>query len=201
MYVVSLVVHPLLMPTFLILLLYYRAPIILAPISEQSFRYLLFAIALTTGLIPMLSIISFKMSSMVGSIELENRRDRLGPFLFISIFYTITAFMFGLNDSINPLLTVIFATMTVNVVILAIITLRFKISIHAASVMGLVGMLVALAYKYPGSGLMAPIIVSFLSAGLVMTSRLYLNAHTPREVGLGAFVGFFVSWAGLLLFA
>ena len=201
MYLVSLVVHPLLMPTFLFLIIYFQAPIVLSPISEGSFRYLLFAIAITTCIIPLLSIISFKYSSMVGSIELENRRDRLGPFLFISIFYTITAFMFGLNDNINPLLTVIFAAMTVNVVLLALITLWFKVSVHAASVMGLVGMLVALAFKYPGSGLRVPVIYSFLIAGLVMTSRLYLNAHTPKEVGLGALVGFFVSWGGIMLFA
>ena len=41
--------------------------------------------------------------------------------------------------------------------------------------------------------------VLWVLAGLVMSARLYLQAHTLREVGYGAAVGFLVGFFGMIL--
>jgi len=69
-----------------------------------------------------------------------------------------------------------------NTIIVLLINLSWKISIHA---MGVAGPLTALIYLFGWPGL-----VFTLSVPLVAWSRVYLKRHTPWQVTMGTLLGF-----------
>ncbi|NJN42152.1 MAG: phosphatase PAP2 family protein [Flammeovirgaceae bacterium] len=74
----------------------------------------------------------------------------------------------------------------------------FKISVHSLAAWGIIGIFVPLNTTLEGNVLVPVIAGSIVLAGLIMSSRLKLDAHTPREVTVGAMVGFGISFFGML---
>ena len=85
-------------------------------------------------------------------------------------------------------------------VCLLLITNWFKISIHAAAIWALAGLMAGIFISFPGENLIYQVAVVFLIAGLVSSSRLYLGRHTQKEVWSGTFLGFSVGFLSVLLF-
>lgn len=85
------------------------------------------------------------------------------------------------------------------VVVSLIITFFFKISIHSLSVSGAIGILLPLNKVTEEATLLLPTAFIILAAGLVMSARLLLDAHTPREVLYGGIVGFLVGFGGMVV--
>ena len=184
-----------LMPTLTYVIVYLFLPEIIKPLGLITLPFLF----VTTFLIPLLSISVLKYTSNISSLTLENREERLIPFIFVAVFYAITSYMFVYKVRVNPVVGVMLVSTTVLIILLTIITLFEKISIHSAGMSGVVGFLIVFALKYPDSTVLYPLLVMIVLAGLVMTSRLYLNAHTPREIFSGFLVGFTVCFGMLYL--
>ena len=201
MTVVSYVLHPLLMPTFTFATIFYFLPESIQPITEDSIPYLLFAILITTFLIPLMSVSALKFTATISSLALEKREERILPFLFITVFYGLTTYLFIEKVQVNNLLALMMIATTLLILLLTAITMQYKISIHGAGISGSVGFLLALTYQYNDPMLMYPLAVFVVLTGLVMTSRLYLNAHTIEEVSLGALLGFLFCFAALYFLA
>ena len=87
------------------------------------------------------------------------------------------------------------------VAILTVLNFFLKVSIHSAGMAGLVGFILAIGYKFPGHQLLFPIVFSILIAGLVMSARLFLNSHNPKEVLVGSVLGFSVCFLAVYVFA
>ncbi|MEL7001628.1 MAG: hypothetical protein AAFN93_02710 [Bacteroidota bacterium] len=198
--IISYVFHPMLMCTILVGLLYLFAPTIISPLDQSSILYVLSIIFLLTYIIPILSIGVLKITSSISSMKLENRKERLTPFIFISAYYGLTTYMFVVRLGLDGVIMVIFSTITLLIILLTIITTFFKISVHSAGIWGLLGFLVAINYKFPDSQLFWPILVVLILAGLVNASRLMLNAHSPKEVSLGSMLGLVLSVAAVFIF-
>lgn len=122
------------------------------------------------------------------------------PFSFVTIFYGITTYMFVIQVKVNQSVGLMLIATTILVLILTIITIWYKISIHTAGVCGVVGMLIAFGLKYPGAASLYPLIGMVLVAGITMTARLHLNAHTPKQILAGAVAGLSISLSVLMLF-
>lgn len=122
------------------------------------------------------------------------------PFLFVSIFYGITTYMFIYQVRVNSTVATMFIATTVLILILTLITTQYKISIHTAGVSGVVGFLIAFGIKYPGSQTLYPLLAMIIVSGLTMSARLQLNAHTPKEILAGAIVGLGICFGALTLF-
>ena len=73
-----------------------------------------------------------------------------------------------------------------------------KVSVHSLAMLGVVGILIPLNRAAEDGALHWPTVAALVLAGLVMSSRLYLNVHTPREVLTGAIIGFGVSFLGMI---
>ena len=84
------------------------------------------------------------------------------------------------------------------VVMAAIVTIFYKISVHSLAICGIVGILLPLNSTTVDSSLFYPTLLFILIAGTVMSSRLKLNAHTPGEVLAGSAVGLVTGFAGML---
>jgi len=196
---ISMIFHPLLLTSFLFLILSYFAPYITTPVSGAIASFLLIVFVITF-LIPLLSISLLKISKSITNFQLEDRKERVLPFSFISIFYMIISGMFVFKLGLSPVFNQIFITITIIVMTITIITLYWKISAHSAGVAGLMGFLLAFHIKSPLGNLLWPIFFTVLVVGMVMSARLYLNVHRPGEVQVGALLGFCFSFFSTIFF-
>lgn len=187
---ISMIFHPLLLVSYVLLLMYFYLPSVFSPVSTQSIPSLILATFITTCIVPVLSVSIMKMSSRITSFELTNRQERILPFISIVIFYGGAAYLFITKLSINPPISTMLIGVTSLILILLVITMRFKISIHAAAIWGVCGFLVGLSLKITGSQLLIPMLLAFVFAGLVSSSRLYLNYHSAKEIWSGTLLGF-----------
>jgi membrane-associated phospholipid phosphatase len=80
-----------------------------------------------------------------------------------------------------------------------IATFYEKVSIHSMAICAAVGIFIPLNKAVDDGSLLIPTAAMLAIAGVVMSARLYLNAHTPRQVMYGAFLGFTVGFTGMML--
>jgi membrane-associated phospholipid phosphatase len=64
---------------------------------------------------------------------------------------------------------------------------------------GVIGILLPLNKVIDDYAIFVVTLVALVLAGLVMSARLQLNAHTPREVLVGAVAGFSIGFFGMLI--
>lgn len=186
------------MATYLIAIVGFYFPVMLS-ISPQNFRIILGIVFGFTFLLPMINIIMFRYFGTISSYTLHSRNERLVPFIAIAIIYVVMIFLFynklPLSDSFNKLMTIAAAL----VVFSAVITFFYKVSVHSLAACGMIGILLPLNKAIENNVLLWPTAAIIIIAGLIMSARLYLNAHTFNEVILGAVAGFSIGFAGMLI--
>ena len=199
--IIAVVFHPLLMASYLFALLSFTLPSALQPIQinfQQTFVLIIFLI---TFLLPAFNIGVFKMLGSIQSVTMPNRKERIMPFTFIFILYAAVTYLFyakfgiGLHDNMFKFLVII----DVLVFIATFITYFFRISIHSLGMCGLLGILIPLNRISDNTLLFIPTVVMIVITGVVMSSRLLLNAHTAREVYIGAMTGLITGLSGMVI--
>lgn len=195
--IISLLFHPLLMTTYLVLVLGFLFPqmLLIKPKALYLFTLLVFFV---TFVLPALNILLFKLNGVISSLTLPARRDRVVPFLFISVIYSMVTGLFFYKGAFGTNFNKLMLIVTLLVLASTLITFFYKVSIHSLSSWGAVGILLPLNKVVEGT-LLWPTLAVIIIAGLVMSSRLLLNAHTPREVMMGGVVGFSIGFGGLLI--
>lgn len=197
---VSVVFHPLLLATYLFALFSLIFPAGMDPLKEDGYWNFVFLIFCVTFLLPALNIGIFRTFGSIQSLAMEKREERIIPFSFVAILYSALTYLFytrtriGINDNLLKFLIII----DVLVIAATLVTVFYKVSIHSMAIWALIGILLPLNKVSEDGALLFPTLVSIVAAGLVMTSRLQLNAHTPREVMIGAMLGFGVSFASMI---
>lgn len=176
------------MPSMTFLILFWLMPELIKPLTLVTLPFLF----ITTFLIPLLSISMLKFSGSITSFKLENREERLMPFSFVSIFYGLTTYLFVFKIQVNDTIAIILFSTTLLILVLTVITYWFKVSMHAAGISGVVAYFLVFGLKFPESQAINPLLVLLIVAGLVMSARLQLNAHSPKEVLAGTITGFCV---------
>jgi hypothetical protein len=194
----SVVLHPAIIPSYIVTVVFFAGSV-LVPYEFEVKLSLLGLVFATTFIIPATSLLLFYRSGLIGSLHLHDRRERVGPFLVISIFYTITSGFFLIKLPSVPFVPNILATITFVILLVTVITLFFKVSAHSTGVSGMLGTFMALQYAYPGTELFYPILATILLSGALMSARLALNAHSPIEIAVGAVLGFGTCFGGFIL--
>ncbi len=192
--IVSFVFHPLLLTTYLVLLLGWWMPAMLLVRQEHLLTFVAFIFGITFVL-PALNVLVFRQVGLIASWKMGTKQERILPFIFNSIVYMLIAILliYRVHLSTN------FAKLMLIIAVLAatgtLCTLFLKVSIHSLGWAGLVGIVLPLNSAIHGT--LLPTAVLIVIAGLVMSARLKLNAHTPREVMIGGLAGFVIGIAGM----
>jgi membrane-associated phospholipid phosphatase len=139
---------------------------------------------------PMLYIVIGVSLGKFSDIDVSIRSQRLGPFLFGITSSLIGFFTLVLNHAPKNLETVLLASSTIGI-ILMIITLWWKISMHASSLSGTVTFL-AVLYG-------AIVLPAFLLVVVVCWSRVVLKRHTVAQVTAGAILSAVITLGILML--
>jgi hypothetical protein len=213
--IISVIFHPLLVLTYMLMLLLIVNPYLFGVnnISDKGSIKLILTILFSTFLIPAFAIFMMWRLKLISSLHMSNKQDRIGPFIATGVFY-LWVFRSVMEDSNIPTAFIIAVLgTTMGLFICFLINLFFKISLHATGMGGLIGMVLIIMwlYSYGSFTLHLPfigaseisinfvLILSILLAGIVGSSRLFLRAHTPRELYAGFALGLMCQYMALKL--
>jgi membrane-associated phospholipid phosphatase len=205
-YILSVVLHPLLLPTYILGTLFALTPEVVG-VSALSFAArgsLLFLLFLNTFVVPALMIYTFYRLGLIQDLHLDTRHERRLPYLITLILYSLSTYLFGWQfqpiSELAPQIAVVLGSITASLAVVALVSLRWKISAHATGVGGCLGALGGVILRYGDFSLFFPLLITILITGLLLSARLRLNAHTPAQVSAGLGVGLLISIAAVFLY-
>jgi len=184
----SIILHPVLMPTYALVLIFRLNTYIDYTTPYYSKMNLFLVIIFNTLLMPV--VISYLLinKGYIRSFEMQKRQERIVPFISNAVLMLVAYYMIRQIPLSNVFYLLILGAVA-SVVIAICINLKWKISIHMIGIGGIVGMLFGMS-TFLFVDLRIPIIVCIFIAGLLGTARLSLGSHHPLQIYSGFFVGF-----------
>jgi len=188
-HIVSIVFIPLLLPTYLFAIILFNLPELAHISSINDKLILLLSLAIVTILLPVTVVFVLYKFRVISSLFLVNREDRKTPQLISLLLYGIFTIFLFLKYGSGNILSVVMAINTVSLLAIAIITNYWKISTHTSGAMGFSAILLVLLIKYFSVGLLVLFLLAATLTIAVFYARLYLKAHTLKQVLLGGLLG------------
>ncbi len=187
---ISIVFHPLLVPTYGFLLLM-NSGFYFSLMNIEVKRFILLIVFLSTCMLPVISLFILSFNPRF-DIRMEKGSDRVLPLLFTSVYYFVGYYLLG-KAPVYPIYRVFLISTIFIIVLLLLISVRWKISAHMAGIGGLTGGILALSFRL---GMNTSILLAMLivAAGLIGSSRLLLSKHNPLQIYAGYFLGFAVNY-------
>ena len=178
--------HPVFIPLYGLLLIY-SSPTLLSFIPARM-KWTIFLLVLANNVILPLSLAAILyLKGAIKTFNARDRNERVVLLTFALLMYTVTAILLLKIQVPNLFRAYFIATAFVTLVTL-IITAIYRISLHAAGFGGLLSLLVFMIMLYDIRSAWQLVTVVLIGGG-VLSSRLYLDDHTPTETWTGLFAG------------
>jgi len=185
---VSVVFHPLLIPTLGFLLLF-NSGFYFSILPWNVKTYMLLVIFLSTCVLPAISILILSINPKF-DLNMEKNTDRALSLIITSISYYL-GYLLLKRLPVFPVYNVLLVGAVLVQLALLPISIRWKISMHTAAIGGLIGGILGLSFRIQENPIQL-LSVLILIAGLVGTSRLILQKHTESQVYAGFLTGFLI---------
>lgn len=127
----------------------------------------------------------------VKHLSLDERTERHLPYFLTAIIY---GYLHYVSGNAPDFLRLLIQCGGFAVLVSALVNLRWKISAHAIGMGGLTGILLFGAYPLGQVPDMNIVVLMLMFSGLVMWSRLWLQAHNPAQVYTGWVSGFIITF-------
>lgn len=184
----SIVLHPVLMPTYALILIFRQSTYFSYSVSPEAKLALFSIIILNTLLLPVIISYILVKKKWIKSLEMQKREERLMPYITNLVLILLSSYMiFKLKLPRVFFLLTLGAAAAVAVAI--IINIKWKISIHMIGIGGLVGTFFGMS-AFLLVDLRMMIIACLLIAGLLGVARITLGAHRPSQIYAGFLAGF-----------
>ena len=180
--IISVLFHPLIIPAAGLLIIF-NSGTYLEFLSYQQQRSIFIILATGTAMLPLSIIPVMMLHKMITSLEMEAHSERVFPLMVTVLFYGFTWYMLE-RLNVPGLVTIYTLTATMMVLGCALVSLKWKISLHMAALGALAGTLLAIAFRF-SINLQLFLTLVFLIGGLAGWARLMLKAHTPAQVYTG----------------
>ncbi len=186
--VVSAIFHPLLIPTLGFLFLF-SSGFYFSILPWALKKYMLLVVFITTCFLPAISIFILSINSKF-DINMQKNTERTLALLISAICYYI-GYLFLKRVPSFPIYNIMLLGSVLVHIVLLPVSMRWKISFHSAAIGGLVGGVLALAFRLRENPvfLLSSLI---LAAGLIGTARLILSKHTVQQIYAGFLTGFLI---------
>jgi hypothetical protein len=183
---ISFAFHPVLMPTYALLLLFQFTPLFSEFMSNEQKTQILKLTFIFTFLLPFFSVIILKKLKVVSSYYMENQEERRWPLLFALGWYYL---LFLLFETLHIHFVVVYLLVGAMLILLisAIVSNFWKISLHMLGIGGVTGAFFAIHYLFGGD--IGLIITLLFCAGLVGFARVKEIAHNLKQVYFGFLIG------------
>lgn len=201
----SILFHPVMLPTLFFIFAAAVTPDILAPFSNSSLqlRFILL-IFITTMAVPVVMLcmhfILSKRKISMDMLYLQNTKDRVYPFLHTGLFYAGITYLFYANLQLNPFICSFMGMVSFAVLLSAGISVFYKISAHTLALSALTGYVFLLHFFLPDRDLLLSGCALIFITGLVATCRLFLNAHSLGQVFVGFLTGLLCTLSCIIWF-
>jgi hypothetical protein len=189
----SVVFHPLLMFVYGLAIIF-SAPTLFGYLPVEI-KKLMFLIILVNNVFLPVSLLPFFMHrGIISSWTVNERKERTIPLILTTLLYGVTSYIIFRYQIPLFLKSYIFSSFFLSLIV-TVINLWWKISLHSVGAGALLGIVLILSLRTHTS-LVEYLILVIITGGLVLSSRLKLNYHNPQQVWLGFLTGF----VGLVLF-
>lgn len=185
--VLSFVFHPLLLATYSFIYVDMFFPYQFMHLAPQQKTQLMATIVTNTLVFPVIVLLLMKGLKIVSSFELRTNKERILPFIAIMLFYFWT-YLVVEKLGVGHYFTRIALGASLGIFLAFFLNVFYKISIHAVGMGAFLGVALSLTF-ISTYNLLFPLLLVVLIVGAVGSARLFLGAHTPREVISGYMVG------------
>jgi membrane-associated phospholipid phosphatase len=184
---VSYLFHPLLIPTFGIVLLFNTGSYLsYLPFNAQRAIYII--VFISTFILPLSFMPFFLYTEKVTSIFLHKQKERLIPLIITVVFYSFSFYILT-NLNAPKIIRLFILGTAISVLVALAITFFWKISTHAIGIGGLLALAFVISFRLMVDLNFIVMILIFI-CGVVGTARIYLNAHNVLQVISGIIIGF-----------
>lgn len=185
--VFATILHPIFLPLYAFMLIFYSGSYI--SFLPESYKIIVLSfLAINTIAIPLFSLYILKRIKFIRTIEMYNHRERVLPLLLSIIPFILTIYLF------SRLRLPMFLIRTIQggiylIAITAILSLWWKVSLHACGAGAIVGFLFqAILQEYLSNT--AILLVFIILSGCLLSTRLASGAHKPVEIYPAFLLGF-----------
>jgi len=189
----SIIFHPLLIPVYGLLIIFSSQD--LYGYLPYSIKKLLLLIILVNNVFLPIALMPFLFHrGIITSWRVDDRNERLIPLILTAVLYGSTSFIIFRFPIPLFLKSFIFGILFLSIAV-TLINLKWKISVHSVGYGALIALVLTLSFRMY-TPLVWQLITVIITGGIVLSARLRLNYHNPKQVWFGFLTGF----AGLLLF-
>ena len=184
---ISILFHPLLMPSYALLLLF-STDYYFVLILPLQYKYLILSfVFITTFVLPSIMMIILLKAQMINSLQMESRKERILPLFIVSGFFFAT-FYFLRDAPQSSIFNLFMLGSTILVLLSLLINYVTKISVHMVALGGVFGTFTGMALTF-NQDIKYLIFLIILVAGFTGFARLKLYSHSPAQVYLGFLLG------------
>ena len=182
---ISVVFHPIIMPLLAIHFYFTKSP----RFSPEPFIYAkLVSITILSVVLPIMVYYLLKTLGKTETIHLKTTKERIIPLLVNCVIVSLIIYRVFPEHQIAELHYFFVAVLISNLTCLALALLKFKASIHLIATGGVFMFFIAFAIHF-SININGSLALFAIITGAVATSRLYLEAHTPKELFAGLLIG------------
>jgi len=189
---ISYVFHPLFLPLYFVILSFYFPHYPMVFITSTQKLMIVSIVTISSVLLPASVILLLFYLSKINSVYLKQKSERYLPYVIVSLIYLILTYQF-LNISIIPnVYAMIFFVGAINIIFLLIFLRYILLSAHVISISSFI-VLFYFITKFLHTSFIYYFLVLIFILGLIISSRLYLKAHTKTEIISALFLGIIVN--------
>ena len=193
--ILSVVFHPIFIPLYGLIIIY-SSNTLHSFLPLQLKRMIFILVMANNVLLPMALATVLYARGAISTFNARDRNERVLLLTFSLVMYSLTAFLL-LRMQVPGLFRAFFIAIAVVTLITLLITVFYRISLHASGIGGLLALVLFMAGLYH-IGMVWQTVAVLLTGSAVLSSRIYLEDHTPAEVWSGFFAG--VAIMGFTLF-
>ena len=194
---ISILLHPMFMPLLALHLTLLVLPSLAFTLSHNLL--LIYGIIIfSTMVLPLVSIFWLMRKGKVSSLEMSNHKERSLPLFKAVIWMSFGYYLLQNLLFYTPILKAELLGAIIIILIAAIISKFWKISLHLLGIGGVVGVFIALQIMH--ADFLYLLLLFILLSGLLGVARIKQKAHNYAQVYSGFLVGLSVELITLLVY-
>ena len=194
---ISILLHPMFMPILALHLTLLVLPSLAFTLSQNLL--LIYGILIfSTMVLPLISIFWLMQKGKVSSLEMSNHKERSLPLFKTVIWMSFGYYLLQNLLFYTPILKAELLGAILIILLAAIISKFWKISLHLLGIGGVVGVFIALQIMY--GDFFYLLLLFILLSGLLGVARIKQKAHNYAQVYAGFLVGLSVELITLLVY-
>ena len=194
---ISILLHPMFMPILALHLTLLVLPSLAFTLSQNLI--LIYGILIfSTMVLPLISIFWLMQKGKVSSLEMSNHKERSLPLFKTVIWMSFGYYLLQNLLFYTPILKAELLGAILIILLAAIISKFWKISLHLLGIGGVVGVFIALQIMH--GDFLYLLLLFILLSGLLGVARIKQKAHNYAQVYAGFLVGLSVELITLLVY-